>query len=81
MHGYRLAPVLEALGVGSEDEQLYRALLARPESTMTDRSRHTGWPANRIGRRLRSRTLGRPPKYVPAVPEAAAELLDCWSSP
>jgi sugar-specific transcriptional regulator TrmB len=83
MHGYRLAPVLEALGVCSEDEQLYRALLARPESTMIDLSRHTGWPANRIGRRVRSlqslglasRTPGRPARYVPAVPEAAVELL------
>ena len=42
MHSYRPAPVLEALGVCSEDEQLYRALLARPESTTTDLSRDTG---------------------------------------
>jgi len=83
MHSCRLAPVLEALGVCSEDEQLYRALLARPESTTTDLSRHTGWPASRIGRRLRSllslglasRTPGRPARYIPAVPEAAVELL------
>ncbi len=83
MHSYRLAPVLEALGVCSEDEQLYRALLARPESTTTDLSRDTGWPATRIGRRLRSlqslglasRTPGRPARYIPAVPEAAVELL------
>ena len=83
MHSYRPAPVLEALGVCSEDEQLYRALLARPESTTTDLSRDTGWPATRVGRHLKSllslglasRTTGRPARYVPAVPEAAVELL------
>jgi DNA-binding CsgD family transcriptional regulator len=83
MHSYRPAPVLEALGVCSEDEQLYRVLLARPESTTTDLSRATGWPANRVGRHLKSllslglasRTMGRPARYVPAVPEAAVELL------
>lgn len=83
MHSYRPAPVLEALGVCSEDEQLYRALLARPESTTTDLSRDTGWPANRVGRHLKSllslglasRTTGRPARYVPALPEAAVELL------
>jgi len=83
MHSYRPAPVLEALGVCSEDEQLYRALLARPESTTTDLVRDTGWPATRVGRHLRSllslglaaRTPVRPARYVPAVPEAAVELL------
>ena len=83
MHSYRPAPVLEALGVCSEDEQLYRALLARPESTTTDLARDTGWPATRVGRHLRSllslglvaRTPVRPARYVPAVPEAAVELL------
>jgi DNA-binding CsgD family transcriptional regulator/DNA-binding MarR family transcriptional regulator len=83
MHSYRPAPVLEALGVCSEDEQLYRALLARPESTTTDLTGVTGWPATRVGRHLRSllslglatRTPGRPAHYVPAVPEAAVELL------
>jgi DNA-binding CsgD family transcriptional regulator len=83
MHSYRPAPVLEALGVCSEDEQLYRALLARPESTTTDLTCDTGWPATRVGRHLRSllllglvsRTTGRPARYVPAVPEAAVELL------
>ena len=58
MHSYRPAPVLEALGVCSEDEQLYQAL-ARPESTTTDLSRDTGWPANRVGRHLKS-LLSRP---------------------
>ncbi|GAB2630064.1 TrmB family transcriptional regulator [Kribbella swartbergensis] len=83
MHSYRPAPVLEALGVCSEDEQLYRVLLARPESTATDLSRDTGWPAARVGRHLKSllslglisRTPDRPARYVPAVPEAAIELL------
>ncbi|HET6989372.1 MAG TPA: helix-turn-helix domain-containing protein [Kribbella sp.] len=83
MHSYRPAPVLEALGVCSEDEQLYRALLARPESTTTDLAHDTGWPATRVGRHLRSlltlglaaRTPVRPARYVPAVPEAAIELL------
>jgi DNA-binding CsgD family transcriptional regulator len=83
MHSYRPSPVLEGLGVCSEDEQLYRVLLARPESTTTDLSRDTGWPATRVGRHLRSllslglasRTSGRPARYVPAVPEAAVELL------
>ena len=83
MHSYRPAPVLEALGVCSEDEQLYRALLARPESTATDLIGSTGWPAARVTRHLRSllslglasRTPGRPARYTPAVPEAAVELL------
>jgi DNA-binding CsgD family transcriptional regulator len=83
MHSYRPAPVLEALGVCSEDEQLYRALLARPESTATDLTTFVDWPANRVGRHLRSllslglasRTPGRPARYLPAVPEAAVELL------
>jgi len=83
MHSYRPAPVLEALGICSEDEQLYRALLARPEATTTDLVTHTGWPAARVARHLRSllslglasRTPGRPARYTPAVPEAAVELL------
>ncbi|ADB29671.1 transcriptional regulator, TrmB [Kribbella flavida DSM 17836] len=83
MHSYRPAPVLEALGVCSEDEQLYRALLARPEATVTDLAEDTGWPAARVTRHLRSlltlglacRTPGRPALYTPAVPEAAVELL------
>ncbi|MEU4193047.1 helix-turn-helix domain-containing protein [Kribbella sp. NPDC026611] len=83
MHSYRPAPVLEALGVCSEDEQLYRALLARPESTATDLSVLVAWPSTKVGRHLRSllslglasRTPGRPARYVPAVPEAAVELL------
>ncbi|TCC19533.1 helix-turn-helix transcriptional regulator [Kribbella speibonae] len=83
MHNYRPAPLLEALGVCSEDEQLYRALLARPESTATSLALSVDWPANRVGRHLRSllslglasRTPGRPARYVPAVPEAAVELL------
>ena len=83
MHSYRPAPVLQALGVCSEDEQLYRALLARPECTTTELSHDTGWAATRVGRHLRSllslglasRTPGRPASYVPAVPEAAVELL------
>ncbi|GAA1688218.1 helix-turn-helix domain-containing protein [Kribbella sp. NPDC056951] len=83
MHNYRPAPVLEALGVCSEDEQLYRALLARPESTTTDLANDTGWPATRVSRHLRSllslglasRMPGRPARYFPAVPEAAVELL------
>ncbi|MEU8226099.1 helix-turn-helix domain-containing protein [Kribbella sp. NPDC048915] len=83
MHDYRPAPLLEALGVCSEDEQLYRALLARPESTATDLASYVEWPANRVGRHLKSllslglasRTPGRPARYQPAVPEAAVELL------
>jgi DNA-binding NarL/FixJ family response regulator len=83
MHSYRPAPVLEALGVCSEDEQLYRALLARPEATTTELAGSTGWPAARVTRHLRSllslglasRTPGRPARYTPAVPEAAVELL------
>lgn len=43
MHSYRPAPLLEALGVCSEDEQLYRALLARPESTATSLALSVDW--------------------------------------
>ncbi|WP_432944393.1 helix-turn-helix domain-containing protein [Kribbella sp. CA-253562] len=83
MHSYRPAPVLEALGVCSEDEQLYRALLARPEATTTELAGLTCWPTARVTRHLRSllslglasRTPGRPARYTPAVPEAAVELL------
>ena len=83
MHSYRPSPVLEALGVCSEDEQLYRALLARPDSTATDLADYVDWPATRVGRHLRSllslglasRTPGRPARYLPAVPDAAIELL------
>jgi DNA-binding CsgD family transcriptional regulator len=83
MHSYRPVPVLGALGVCSEDEQLYRVLLARPESTTVDLTSDTGWPATRVARHLRSllslglasRTPGRPARYVPAVPQAAVELL------
>ncbi|MFC5265249.1 helix-turn-helix domain-containing protein [Kribbella qitaiheensis] len=83
MHNYRPAPVLEALGVCSEDEQLYRVLLARPEATATDLVADMGWATARVTRHLRSllslglasRTPGRPARYTPAVPEAAVELL------
>ncbi|TDO50858.1 regulatory LuxR family protein [Kribbella sp. VKM Ac-2527] len=83
MHSYRPSPVLAALGVCSEDEQLYRALLARPEATATDLAADTGWAVTRVTRHLRSvlslglafRTPGRPARYTPAVPEAAVELL------
>lgn len=83
MHNYRPVPVLEALGVCSEDEQLYRVLLARPEATTTDLVADTGWATTRVARHLRSllelglasRTTGRPARFTPAVPEAAVELL------
>jgi DNA-binding NarL/FixJ family response regulator len=83
MHNYRPAQVLEALGVCCEDEQLYRALLARPEATTTDLAADTGWLTARVSRHLRSllslglasRTPGRPARFTPAVPEAAVELL------
>ena len=83
MHSYRSAPVLEALGVCCEDEQLYRALLARPEATASELVTDTGWATARVARHLRSllslglasRTPGRPARYTPAVPEAAVELL------
>ncbi len=83
MHNYRPVQVLEALGVCYEDEQLYRALLARPEATTTDLVAETGWATAKVARHLRSllllglasRTAGRPARYTPAVPEAAVELL------
>lgn len=83
MHSYRPAPVLEALGVCSEDERLYRTLLARPEATAVELAGDTGWPVPRVSRHLRSllelglaaRTPGRPARYMPAVPDAALELL------
>jgi DNA-binding NarL/FixJ family response regulator len=83
VHNYRPGPLLEALGVCSEDEQLYRVLLARPEATTTELILDTGWPSARVARHLRSlvalglasRTAGRPARYTPAVPEAAVELL------
>lgn len=75
--------MLEALGVCSEDEQLYRVLLARQEATNSELASATGWAKPRVARHLRSllslglasRTPGRPARYSPAVPEAAVELL------
>ena len=54
-----------------------------PESTTTDLVRDTGWPATRVAGTcgpccrsgLAARTPGRPARYMPAVPEAAVELL------
>ena len=76
-------PVLEGLGVCQEDEQLYRALLARPEATTAELAQVVGWAASRVSRHLRTletlglatRALGRPARFTPAVPEAAVEVL------
>jgi DNA-binding CsgD family transcriptional regulator len=75
--------VLDGLGVCREDEQLYRALLARPDATTAELVADTGWAVSRVARHLRSlqslglaaRTPGRPARYTPAVPEAAVEVL------
>ena len=83
MHDVRYGPVLDGLGVCREDEQLYRALLARPDATTAELVTDTGWAVSRVARHLRSlqslglaaRTPGRPARYTPAVPEAAVEVL------
>lgn len=75
--------VLTGLGVSCEDEQLYRALLARPGASTAELVADIGWAASRITKRLRSlqslglatRTSGRPARFTPAVPEAAVEVL------
>jgi DNA-binding NarL/FixJ family response regulator len=83
VHDVRHGPVLDGLGVCREDEQLYRALLARPDATTAELVADTGWAVSRVARHLRSlqslglaaRTPGRPARYTPAVPEAAVEVL------
>jgi DNA-binding NarL/FixJ family response regulator len=83
VHDVRYGPVLDGLGVCREDEQLYRALLARPDATTAELVADTGWAVSRVARHLRSlqslglaaRTPGRPARYTPAVPEAAVEVL------
>lgn len=77
------ALVLDGLGVSCEDEQLYRALLARPGATTSELAADLGWALSRTAKRLRSlqslglatRTSGRPAHFTPAVPEAAVEVL------
>lgn len=76
-------PVLDALGVGWEDEQLYRCMLGRPPATTADLASATGWDVSRVRRHLRSldalglvaRTPTRPARFAPAVPDAAIEVL------
>jgi DNA-binding NarL/FixJ family response regulator len=83
VHDVRYGPVLDGLGVCREDEQLYRALLVRPDATTAELVADTGWAVSRVARHLRSlqslglaaRTPGRPARYTPAVPEAAVEVL------
>lgn len=77
------ARVLEGLGVCCEDEQVYRALLARPDATISELVLELGWPTSKVTKHLRSletlglaaRTSGRPARFAPAVPEAAVEVL------
>lgn len=77
------ARVLEGLGVCCEDEQVYRALLARPDATISELVLELGWPTSKVTKHLRSletlglaaRTSGRPARFTPAVPEAAVEVL------
>lgn len=77
------ARVLEGLGVCCEDEQVYRALLARPDAAISELVLELGWPTSKVTKHLRSletlglaaRTSGRPARFTPAVPEAAVEVL------
>ncbi len=75
--------LLAALGVPADDEALYRVLLRSPHATLADLGEATGWLPARLRRHLRglesigllTRTPTRPVRYIPAAPDAAAEVL------
>jgi sugar-specific transcriptional regulator TrmB len=75
--------LLDTLGVSAEDEQVYRALLARPGATVAVLSRQTGRSAASLRRALPrleelglvSRLAGQPPRLVPTRPDVAVEAL------
>ncbi|WP_328940608.1 winged helix-turn-helix transcriptional regulator [Streptomyces sp. NBC_00250] len=74
---------LKALGVGEEEERLYRLLLSGPDRTLADLSEALGAPPAPLRRRLRaledtglvSRTPTRPVRYRPAPPGPAVDVL------
>ncbi|MGW4898242.1 helix-turn-helix domain-containing protein [Kitasatospora sp. NPDC004240] len=75
--------MLNALGVSSQEEALYRALLLRPDPTLAELAESTGAEPSRLRRQLReleakglvSRSPTRPVRFRPAPPELAVEVL------
>ncbi|GIG62688.1 hypothetical protein Lfu02_70600 [Longispora fulva] len=77
------AGLLTVLGVSTEEETVYRALLAHPGSTLAALADATGWDRARVRRRtvaledlgLLTRMPSRPLRFAPAPPDLAVELL------
>ncbi|QKW08126.1 helix-turn-helix transcriptional regulator [Streptomyces sp. NA04227] len=75
--------MLEALGIGEDEELLYRRLLSRPARTLAELSDELGAPRAVLRRRLRvlqdaglvTKTPTRPLRYLPAPPGPAVEVL------
>ncbi|MFE0648399.1 helix-turn-helix domain-containing protein [Streptomyces sp. NPDC059534] len=75
--------MLEALGISTEEEALYRLLLRRPETTPAELAELTATEPSRLRRRLRelevkglvTKTPTRPVRFRPASPELAVEVL------
>lgn len=75
--------IFAVLGVTPEEEELYRALVEAPRSTLAELATRTGRPPGSVGRRLRrlegyglvSRSTEVPGRYTPAPPDLAIEPL------
>ncbi|MFF8837482.1 helix-turn-helix domain-containing protein [Streptomyces sp. NPDC015130] len=74
---------LNELGVGEEEERLFRLLLSRPDLTLADLAEALSTAPAPLRRRLRaledaglvSRTPTRPVRYRPAPPGPAVDVL------
>src|SRR5262249_34032235 len=74
---------LEALGISAVEEQVYLALLDRPDASLPDLARETGLPSRQLQRvldglaakDLLTFTDTRPRRYIPASPDIALEAL------
>src|SRR5688572_541012 len=78
-----VASVLEAVGITEAEERVYRALLRHPRASVAEIARSASI-SSREGRELLTlleekglvnRSPGRAPRFVPAPPSVAVELL------
>lgn len=75
--------MFEAVGVSALEEQVYRALIDRPRSTVAELARASGVSTDRARRAVRNlercglahRCAGPPARYLPAPPDVAVETL------
>ncbi len=75
--------MLETVGIAPAHEKVYRALLAAPESTVTELAATVGRAEEELlasvhrleDLGLLTRTADRPPRLVPARPDAAIDVL------